>query len=375
MSFKAGVFTTLGLMFRQHRGTCIGNQISPVLSSLPVIPRESCWQREWTQFLASSRFFDTQHTELFICRYVDNRLLLADASILEHQCLQDFCNLSFYGGTIQLEEVTNHQFLGFRLDVANRTVTYTQPDKVWCIRNPVVQVVGRAEFPVFCLAKPSSCNMHGHPIKDKSRLSSSGNCTGPKDSLTECCLEHTKNFGACTRLFAAACCSARCAKRIRLTATCNLAISSLAQASFDIRLCQVLLTVLCCDWFAMSSYVFQFFCGPEGIALANPGAARARPALGPATAPGSRISLYSSRASSRSASASAEPERPRRARRSPSGHRRRHRHDRQDRHDRDIGGTTPPPSPTKEPNTTPGAKEANSVFTGQTSRTVASTGT
>ena len=136
VSFKAGVFTTLGLMFRQHRGTCIGNQISPVLSSLPVIQRESCWQREWAQFLTSSRFFDTQQAELFICRYVDNRLLLADVSILEHQCLQDFCNLSFYGGTIQLEEVTNHQFLGFRLDVVNRTVTYMQPDKVWCIRNP-----------------------------------------------------------------------------------------------------------------------------------------------------------------------------------------------------------------------------------------------
>ena len=46
VSFKAGVFTTLGLMFRQHRGTCIGNQISPVLSSLPMIQRESYWQRE-----------------------------------------------------------------------------------------------------------------------------------------------------------------------------------------------------------------------------------------------------------------------------------------------------------------------------------------
>ena len=30
---------------------------------------------------------------------------------------------------------------------------------------------------------------------------------------------------------------------------------------------------------AMSSYVFQFFCGPEGVALANPGGTRARPAL------------------------------------------------------------------------------------------------
>ena len=41
----------------------------------------------------------------------------------------------------------------------------------------------------------------------------------------------------------------------------------------------LLLITFYCDWFAMSSYVFQFFCGPEGIALANPGRARTRPAL------------------------------------------------------------------------------------------------
>ena len=136
VSFQAGVFTTLGLMFRQHRGTCVGNQISPVLSSLPVIQRESCWQREWAQFLSSAKFFDTQQAELFIRCYVDNRLLLAGFSTLEHQCLKDLRHLSFYRGAIQLEEVTNHQFLGFRLNVANRTVTYMQPDKVWCVRNP-----------------------------------------------------------------------------------------------------------------------------------------------------------------------------------------------------------------------------------------------
>ena len=116
--------------------------------------------------------------------------------------------------------------------------------------------------------------------------------------------------------------------------------SSLAQASFDIRLCQVHAIAQYCDRCAMSSYVFQFFCGPEGIALANPGAARARPALaGPPQRPTAELVFaHPGRppaARLRSASASAEPDRPRRARRSPSGHRRRHRQDRQDRHDRD----------------------------------------
>ena len=36
-----------------------------------------------------------------------------------------------------MEEVTNRQFLGFRLNAADRTVTYIQPDKAWSIRNPL----------------------------------------------------------------------------------------------------------------------------------------------------------------------------------------------------------------------------------------------
>ena len=154
VSFEAGVFTTLGLLFRQHRGTCFGNQISPVLSSLPVFQRESSWQRERAQFLESARFFDTAASQLFICRYVDNRLILCDETALSHQCLKDFQNLSFYGGTIQLEEVTNHQFLGCRLNAANRTVTYIQPEKAWSIRSPLSAGSWSARIQVLFLGKP-----------------------------------------------------------------------------------------------------------------------------------------------------------------------------------------------------------------------------
>ena len=43
LSFRTGVFVTNHRCFQQIRGTCIGNQISPVLSSLPVILRERVW--------------------------------------------------------------------------------------------------------------------------------------------------------------------------------------------------------------------------------------------------------------------------------------------------------------------------------------------
>ena len=70
----------------------------------------------------------------------------------------------------------------------------------------------------------------------------------------------------------------------------------------------------------MSSYVFQFFCGPECIALANPGGARARPALA-APPPRARVEFISEepvQPAARLRPRSEDRERPR----SPSRHRR-----------------------------------------------------
>eukprot|EP00439_Symbiodinium_sp_Y106_P082440 s273_g21.t2 len=52
LSFRTGVFVANHKCLQQIRGTCIGNQISPVLSSLPVILRE----RMWKQYPVDERF-------------------------------------------------------------------------------------------------------------------------------------------------------------------------------------------------------------------------------------------------------------------------------------------------------------------------------
>ena len=83
----------------------------------------------------------------------------------------------------------------------------------------------------------------------------------------------------------------------------------------------------------MSSYVVQFFCGPEGIALANPGGTRARPALSapPPRATAELVFEEPLRPVARLRPASEYHERPR----SPSRHRRAHERDRRDhRHHR-----------------------------------------
>ena len=42
-SFSSGCFTTLGKCYRQVQGTSIGNQVSPILSSLSIVAYERAW--------------------------------------------------------------------------------------------------------------------------------------------------------------------------------------------------------------------------------------------------------------------------------------------------------------------------------------------
>ena len=132
LSFRTGVFVANHKCFQQVRGTCIGNQISPVLSSLPVILRERIWMQSLSCQLADHGL-RTSH--LFLCRYVDNRLVLADRSTSDIRAMQEFLHPGFYGASIELEKVDDHGFLGFTLCMRDRSVTYRQPVNPWQIRH------------------------------------------------------------------------------------------------------------------------------------------------------------------------------------------------------------------------------------------------
>ena len=139
LSFDTGVFLATGVVFRQIRGTCIDNQLSPVLSSLPVLQRERMWRSSWQSQLADGILHERHHENTFICRYVDNRLILSTDEALRSPLLYEFVQLNFYGkfagDSIQLEEVTDHRFLGFHLNAAERTLEFAQPDRQWQIRH------------------------------------------------------------------------------------------------------------------------------------------------------------------------------------------------------------------------------------------------
>ena len=90
LSFSTGVFTAAGKCRLQVEGTCIGNQISPILSGLPVLLAERHFLSSLPAALSSSLLF---------LRYVDNRLILGPKTSLQSPQMQRFCDSHFYQGS------------------------------------------------------------------------------------------------------------------------------------------------------------------------------------------------------------------------------------------------------------------------------------
>eukprot|EP00439_Symbiodinium_sp_Y106_P058460 s1967_g8.t1 len=97
VSFNCGTFQARGARWKQHDGTCIGSQISPILSSLPVLCTEIGWQR----LFASCNLLN----ESFIVRYVDNRLIITSHEFTDSLAIRLLVSPLFYGAPIELEDV------------------------------------------------------------------------------------------------------------------------------------------------------------------------------------------------------------------------------------------------------------------------------
>ena len=129
LSFECGRFTAVGNTYRQIRGTCMGNQISPILSEIAVAAVEVAWSRAWSSQFVGHRIFHCW-------RYVDNRVLLMSQSSKAHSAVQSFLHSDFYGPPVQLELVEDNHFLGFEVVPESRQIKYILPEERWQIRNP-----------------------------------------------------------------------------------------------------------------------------------------------------------------------------------------------------------------------------------------------
>ena len=94
-SFETGVFKAAGRIWRQVRGTSIGNQLSPVLSSLPVLLRERQWRQSWEAQAKNSELGRQAFQDTLLTRYVDNRLALTTLEATQIRELSEYVSLDF----------------------------------------------------------------------------------------------------------------------------------------------------------------------------------------------------------------------------------------------------------------------------------------
>ena len=114
-------FSALGSIWRQIRGAGIGSQISPTISNLAVTMVERAWQHSF------QAFFSQKLLNFASIRYVDNRFAVFDSVIARSDPIAIYSDPGFYGHPVELEKVNDSMLLGFKVSVAERTVTYLCP--------------------------------------------------------------------------------------------------------------------------------------------------------------------------------------------------------------------------------------------------------
>ena len=95
LSLETSFFTQMGRIFKQTRGSAIGNQISPSLANIAVSYKEQQWYESHRNALEALR------AQVYIIRYVDNRLGL---------CSDDTANRWFFFNSSWLHSFMDTQW-------------------------------------------------------------------------------------------------------------------------------------------------------------------------------------------------------------------------------------------------------------------------
>ena len=127
LCLQTSLFTSLGKVHSQIRGSCIGNPASPPVSEVPIAFKEYMWQDIFKVIITNM---------VFACRYVDNRLLCIPNYMDRQMHWKILTDLFFYDSPIELEKEPGMTFLGFDINVEDGSVQYVYPSKTWHFRSP-----------------------------------------------------------------------------------------------------------------------------------------------------------------------------------------------------------------------------------------------
>ena len=106
LSLHTSLFSRTKKVFKQQRGSAVGNQISPSLANIAVSYLEHQWYQKHKDALINHA------EELYNVRYADNRLVLCGQHLADKWFMQEFLADFLYRHPVELEDATNGEFLG-----------------------------------------------------------------------------------------------------------------------------------------------------------------------------------------------------------------------------------------------------------------------
>ena len=127
VALQASFFTSLGKVFTQCRGACIGGQASPAICAIVVAFREHMWLTAYQTTISSSQ----------LCiRYVDNRAIMLSPIDEETARFKLLLNMEFYVLPIELEQCGHNILLGFEINMQQLQILFVPPQFQHEYRSP-----------------------------------------------------------------------------------------------------------------------------------------------------------------------------------------------------------------------------------------------
>ena len=153
LGLDSSLFTFLGEVYLQSLGACIGMQASPILCGIVASFEEYLWAQSF-DMLQTAKHLSGHYSDLFLFRYVDNRITLVNKQLRTIPAILQLRDLDFYTKPIQLEIVPDSHVLGYQLQVNPPAMTYMLPSEAWQIRSP------RSATPMMHMVSAFSSRVH-----------------------------------------------------------------------------------------------------------------------------------------------------------------------------------------------------------------------
>ena len=138
VTLKHTLFLHLQQPYHQVQGACIGMPCAGILCDIVAAFEEYLWSVTYGMIQTQDQLLG-RCAELFIMRYVDNRLNLIDQALMRHDGIHALRCLDFYKSPIVLEPTDNNKLLGFQLHIDNlhqrHEMRFILPDEPWQIRS------------------------------------------------------------------------------------------------------------------------------------------------------------------------------------------------------------------------------------------------